>query len=59
MDASSFVGTGRALSVAAGRIFYIHGLKVIIRLSFVGLLVVELGFWSDHWRFVLRMMTSK
>lgn len=27
-DASSFVGTGRALSVAAGRLSYIHGLKV-------------------------------
>ncbi|BDA51455.1 probable oleandomycin polyketide synthase, modules 5 and 6 [Coccomyxa sp. Obi] len=26
-DASSFIGTGRALSVAAGRISYIHGLK--------------------------------
>lgn len=26
-DASSFVGTGRALSVAAGRLSYIHGLK--------------------------------
>lgn len=29
-DASSFVGTGRALSVAAGRISYVHGLKVTI-----------------------------
>lgn len=27
-DASSFVGTGRALSAAAGRISYVHGLKV-------------------------------
>ena len=29
-DASSFVGTGRALSVAAGRLSYVHRLKVII-----------------------------
>ena len=28
-DASSFIGTGRALSVAAGRISYVHGLKVL------------------------------
>lgn len=27
-EASSFLGTGRALSVAAGRISYMHGLKV-------------------------------
>ena len=27
-DASSFAGTGRALSAAAGRISYVHGLKV-------------------------------
>ncbi len=26
-DTSSFVGTGRALSVAAGRLSYVHGLK--------------------------------
>ena len=26
-EASSFLGTGRALSVAAGRISYMHGLK--------------------------------
>jgi len=27
-EASSFVGTGRALSAAAGRLSYVHGLKV-------------------------------
>lgn len=26
-EASSFVGTGRALSAAAGRLSYVHGLK--------------------------------
>ena len=36
VGASSFIGTGRALSVAAGRLSYIHGLKV--RLSSFSLL---------------------
>ena len=27
-EASSFTGTGRALSAAAGRLSYVHGLKV-------------------------------
>ena len=27
-EASSFVGTGRALSAAAGRLSYMHGLRV-------------------------------
>ena len=32
-EASSFVGTGRALSAAAGRLSYVHGLKVCCCLS--------------------------
>ena len=31
-EASSFVGTGRALSAAAGRLSYVHGLKVRLSL---------------------------
>ena len=30
-DGGSFVGTGRALSAAAGRLSYVHGLKVWAR----------------------------
>ena len=35
-EASSFVGTGRALSAAAGRLSYVHGLKVCDRLLVLG-----------------------
>ncbi len=49
VGASSFIGTGRALSVAAGRLSYIHGLKVrfsiisCIKSTSVRLMALEKG----------------